>query len=426
MTEIMIGNANPSWPIYRLGQLFRERREKVNDRDFPPLSVTKNGIVPQLETAAKSDDGDNRKGVRAGDFVINSRSDRKGSGGLSELDGSVSLINIVLEPLGIHPRFAHHLLRSTAFQEEFYRWGHGIVADLWTTRYTDMKSIRVALPDLETQKTIAEFLDRETALIDQLIDKRAKFASAVLDRRASRVASAILAEAPDLNIWPPKVPKNWIVQRAKFHFRESQARSKTGDEELLSVSHINGVTKRSEKDVYMFLAESNEGYKLVRIHDLVINTMWAWMGAMGISNEVGLISPSYGVYSPTTQDLLPEYMDLLVRSQPFIAEATRRSKGIHSSRLRLYPDAFLDMPLPIPPIEQQARTLGILKLSLSCENALLEKNADVELVLREYRSALVTSAVTGQIDIATWGKRGRTKKHLDEIDARPRWREARA
>ena len=125
MTEIMISKSPPTWKRYRLGQLFDERKTKVSDADFPPLSVTMRGIVPQLETGAKSDDGDNRKLVLAGDYVINSRSDRKGSGGISELDGSVSLISIVLEPKGVHSRFAHHLLRSQAFQEEFYRWGTG-------------------------------------------------------------------------------------------------------------------------------------------------------------------------------------------------------------------------------------------------------------------------------------------------------------
>lgn len=72
------------WEVKRLGHYFSERREKVSDRDFEPLSVTKNGVLPQLDTAAKTDDGDNRKLVVRGDFVINSRSDRKGSSGLND------------------------------------------------------------------------------------------------------------------------------------------------------------------------------------------------------------------------------------------------------------------------------------------------------------------------------------------------------
>src|SRR5687767_7062662 len=88
------------WNVQRIGYYFSERREKVSDKEFPALSVTKNGIVPQIDTAAKTDDGDNRKRVAKGDFVINSRSDRKGSAGASDLDGSVSLICTILRPQG--------------------------------------------------------------------------------------------------------------------------------------------------------------------------------------------------------------------------------------------------------------------------------------------------------------------------------------
>jgi type I restriction enzyme S subunit len=136
VNSIMLQHVPKNWRIERLGQLFSERKEKVSDEDFEPLSVTKNGIVPQMEHVAKSDDSGNRKKVCIGDFVINSRSDRKGSSGLSDYDGSVSLISIVLEPLHGHPRFLHHLMKSYAFQEEFYRFGHGIVVDLWTTRFS--------------------------------------------------------------------------------------------------------------------------------------------------------------------------------------------------------------------------------------------------------------------------------------------------
>jgi type I restriction enzyme S subunit len=125
-----LGEVPEHWAVKRLGFYFNERREKVSDKVFEPLSVTKNGILPQLETAAKTDDGDNRKKVCSGDFVINSRSDRKGSSGLAKQDGSVSLINTVLAPYSeIDGHFAHHLFRSVLFQEEFYRYGKGIVAD---------------------------------------------------------------------------------------------------------------------------------------------------------------------------------------------------------------------------------------------------------------------------------------------------------
>ncbi|HBL88282.1 MAG TPA: restriction endonuclease subunit S, partial [Alcanivorax sp.] len=93
-----LGSVPSHWTVKRLGHFFEERREKVSDKDFAPLSVTMKGIVPRLETAAKTQDGENRKKVLEGDFVINSRSDRKGSSGVAPQDGSVSLICIVARP----------------------------------------------------------------------------------------------------------------------------------------------------------------------------------------------------------------------------------------------------------------------------------------------------------------------------------------
>ena len=279
-----------------------------------------------------------------------------------------------------------------------------------------LRAERIPLPDLETQKVIADFLDRETARIDQLIEKRSCFAELILARRESMIAKAIVGGEGNAEGWLRHLPDAWKKERAKFHFRESQDRSETGEEELLSVSHISGVTRRSEKEVYMFLAESNEGYKLVDPGDLVINTMWAWMGAMGVSSVHGLISPSYGVYRPTSHELRPGFVDMLVRSKPFVAEVTRRSKGIHSSRLRLYPDAFLDMHLPIPPLAVQDTISKELSERIAKEDELLRKNRRAEELLQEFRAALITAAVTGQIDVTTWGKRGETDRRLDKIE----------
>ena len=126
-----LGDIPSSWECKKIGSLFSQRKTKVSDKDYVPLSVSKGGIVPQLDTAVKTDAGDNRKLVKTGDFVINSRSDRKGSCGISPLDGSVSLINIVLEPRQHwNSRYIHYLMRSPIFSEEYYRYGRGIVSDL--------------------------------------------------------------------------------------------------------------------------------------------------------------------------------------------------------------------------------------------------------------------------------------------------------
>ena len=134
----------------KIKECFSLRNTKVSDIDYEPLSVTmlEEGVVKQLDSAAKSDAHDDRKLVKENDFVINSRSDRRMASGVSKYDGSVSLINLVLEPKNlIYPRFCHYLFKNPYFAEEFYKYGHGIVADLWSTQWDDMKKIYIPIPD---------------------------------------------------------------------------------------------------------------------------------------------------------------------------------------------------------------------------------------------------------------------------------------
>ena len=155
--------------------------------------------------------------------------------------------------------------------------------------------------------------------------------------------------------WLGSMPAHWSLLRAKRIFREVDERSKTGKEELLSVSHLTGVTPRRLKTVTMFMAESNVGHKVCHPGDLVINTLWAWMAALGVTRHTGLVSPAYGVYRPIDGGgILPAYADHLLRTPMYAAEYQRRSTGVNSSRLRLYPEQFLGVAMLVPPLDEQA------------------------------------------------------------------------
>ena len=221
-----VGAIPQDWQLSKIGSLYTQRNEKVSDKDYQPLSVTMQGILPQLATAAKTDDGDNRKLVRVGDFAINSRSDRRGSCGISPLDGSVSLINIILTPrTAMHPGYYNWLFNTTLFADEFYKWGHGIVADLWTTRWQEMKSITVPVPEYAEQKRIAAFLDAECAKIDAVLEKtRAsieeykKLKQAVITQA---VTKGIHGDRPmkDSGIeWIGDIPAGVPISRVGLHF----------------------------------------------------------------------------------------------------------------------------------------------------------------------------------------------------------------
>ena len=168
---VWIGQIPEHWEVNKIRSHFKERRTKVSDKDYPALSVAREGIVPQLDTAVKTDNGDNRKLVLKNDFVVNSRSDRKASCGVSDYDGSVSLISIVLEPHDINPQYVHYLFRSNNYVEEFYRNGRGIVADLWTTRYSEMRNIFIPIPPVSEQKDIVSAINSLNNKIDTLVSE---------------------------------------------------------------------------------------------------------------------------------------------------------------------------------------------------------------------------------------------------------------
>lgn len=186
-----IGQIPAYWMVDKLGHQFVQRKEKVSDKDFAPLSVSKMGVTPQLESACKSDDGDNRKLVCKGDFVVNSRSDRKGSCGFSELDGSVSLINIVATPRKMNGWYCHFLFRSNNYIEEFYRMGRGIVADLWTTRWSEMRTIMIPVPPPEEQSQIVAYIKEKVSAIDSQISSIEKQIANLNEYKQSLISDVV-------------------------------------------------------------------------------------------------------------------------------------------------------------------------------------------------------------------------------------------
>jgi type I restriction enzyme S subunit len=194
--------------------------------------------------------------------------------------------------------------------------------------------------------------------------------------------------------WLPPVPEHWNEQRAKTFFREVDERSRTGQEELLSVSHLTGVTPRSQKNVTMFKAASYVGSKLCRPGDIVINTLWAWMAALGASRHVGIVSPAYGVYRPHhTDSFNPAYLDYLLRTRAYVAEYIGRSTGIRSSRLRLYPNQFLDIALLQPPRTEQDQIVAYLQAQDAHITRFIKAKRDLIGLLEEQRQAVIRCAV---------------------------------
>ena len=219
-----IGEIPHTWKLSKIGNVYSERRIKVSDRDYQPLSVTMKGILPQLDTAAKTDAHDDRKLLCRGDFAINSRSDRRGSCGISKMNGSVSLINIVLQPkIEMDSQYYEWVFHSTMFSDEFYKWGHGIVDDLWTTGWQEMKKIVIPAPALPEQKKIALFLNEKCNKLDYVLEKTRESIEEYKKLKQAIITQTVTKgikgnrEMKDSGIeWIGQIPVCWGITSLKY------------------------------------------------------------------------------------------------------------------------------------------------------------------------------------------------------------------
>lgn len=350
--------------------------------------------------------------LQTGDLII-----EKSGGGENQPVGRV--VSFELNEIALCSNFLERLRPNHSIL--YSRFGAYLLYYLWSNRVVvkfikqttgiqnldskDYFSQVVDIPPLSEQKAIAHYLDQETATIDELIKIKKRLLELLDEKRRALITHAVTRGLnPDVLMrdsgveWIGEVPKHWGVEFAKWLFKQIDDRSITGQEELLTVSHITGVTPRSEKDVNMFMAESMEGYKVCQSGDLVINTLWAWMGAMGVSFKPGIVSPSYHVYRPMGK-YHPVYLDYLVRIPIFAEEAIRYSKGVWISRLRLYPEEFFQILLPVPLFEEQEEIAKYLvEETQKLDNLGIATKKTIDL-LQERRTALITAAVTGQLKI---------------------------
>ncbi|WP_405350364.1 restriction endonuclease subunit S [Ruminobacter amylophilus] len=403
-----LGTLPSHWMCKKMGALFTERKTKVSDRDYAPLSVTKSGILPQLEHAAKTNDGDNRKLVCIGDFVINSRSDRKGSCGVSELDGSVSLINLVLTPrCGWNNRYVHYLLRSQPFSEEYYRNGRGIVADLWTTRYSEMKSILLPIPPRSEQDQIVKFLDWKVSFINKLINIKQRqinnFNEKLLVDINHLITHGIRLHSDYIKTeidWAPIIPSNWTVSRIRNHFEIQKRIAGTEGFDVFSVTQ-QGLKVRDINLCEGQLATNYSGYQFVYPGEFAMNHMDLLTGGVGIADHLGVTSPDYRVFKLIDDNHCYAPYFLKVFQVCYRRHAFYRfGRGAANvGRWRLPATAFKNFEIPIPPFEEQIEIVNVIDKKEDAIKTAIESFKHQVVVLQEFKTRLIADVVTGKIDV---------------------------
>mgnify|MGYP000009386050 CR=1 FL=1 len=395
------------WCAIKISALFEERKQKVSDTIYAPLSVSKLGIIPQLETAIKTDNGDNRKLVRIGDFVVNSRSDRKGSCGISHLEGSVSIINIVLKPRKeLNKTYFHYLLRSNGYVEEYYRLGRGIVADLWTTRYSELKNINIPLPPPAEQEKIVRYLEDKTSKIDEVILAKEKQIKLLQELKDAEIANVITRGLnPDVkmkrydSLLSSECPEHWCITRNKSFM--SLVGEKVGRQ---SVSYT--LLSLTTKGVIIRDVESGKGkfpkdfdtYQIVQRGELVfcLFDIDETPRTVGIVETDGMVTGAYTVLRVNEKYAIPEYVYYYYLCVDNIKALKPYYSGL---RKTVRADKFLQLYIPVPSVEEQRTIIAYIENKNNKIEALV-KNLETEIAyLKEYKQKLIADCVTGQINV---------------------------
>lgn len=402
-----LGKIPDNWKTIKFNALYDLRNEKVSDKDFPPLSVTKMGIVPQLSNAAKTNNGDNRKLVEIGDFAINSRSDRRGSCGISKYEGSVSLINTVLKPINreMNPRYYGWLFKTVEFADEFYKWGHGIVDDLWTTNWQDMKNITLVCPSKTEQNKIADFLDKKVLQIDDISKKIQQEITDLEEYRKSIITKAVTkglnpnVPMKDSGIpWIGEIPQNWKIIKGKYLFRLLSKPVKK-DDQVITCFRDGQVTLRVKRRTTGFTMSDQEiGYQGIDKGDLVVHGMDGFAGAIGISDSRGKGSPVLNVLD-SNQD--KKYMMYCLRATAQLGVFQALAKGIRVRSADTRWPTLANLKYAIPPQSEQANVVNYLSNNSYKLNAIIQAKKDLVEKLNQYKQSIIYEYVTGKKQVPT-------------------------
>jgi type I restriction enzyme S subunit len=304
----------------------------------------------------------------------------------------------------IDPNFLRYLLSSETFRAAGIASMTG-AGGLRRISDNAIKDFALPIVDLENQKVIAAFLDRETARIDQLIEKKERQIGLLIDRKTSSIHQQVRRGIDGNNRfkdtgnpWFPSVPEHWEPMRVRYLYRPVK-RQGMMDLDVLSVYREYGVILKSSRDDNINKTpEDLSSYQLVEQNDLVINKMKAWQGSLGVSSLHGITSPDYLVYTPL-RPLVGRFMHHYLRAQPMPAVYLSISNGIRTDQWRLEHEQFANIVVWLPPVAEQAR----IAAAIDAETIRLDANVEglsrsVDL-LRERRAALITAAAAGQINV---------------------------
>lgn len=425
---------NPCWSTARFKFLFERVSRPTLETDYV-VTAFRDGEVTLRSNRREdgftfADKEIGYQGVEPGDLVIHAMDGFAGAIGLSESRGKVSPVCTTVVPIDareVEPRFWAYYLRNLAVTGFIQSLAKGIRERSTDFRWKDAGNLLVNFPNCGAQTAIADFLDRETARIDRLVEKKKRLSILLDEKLTDDVLQAVtiginasIQLVPENELeWTLYRPEHWRVVRLKHFFRENTQYSVDGEETLFSLRMKEGLVPHNDVSDKEILPDDLIGYKKVFSGQIVMNRMRAAIGLFGLADREGIVSPDYSIFD-VSQEAHAGYFLRLFKTEPMKAAFRLLSKGLgtgHSGFMRLNSDNFGRIRVAVPCFEEQQEISRYVEIRISRVTELQNRNQVSIDRLREYRAALITAAVTGQIDVTTWGKAGTTDRRLDRIEA---------
>ena len=400
-----------SWGSAPFGSIFTQSKKKNYrlQRDFVLSVIKDRGVIPYTEKGnvgnKVSDDLSGYKLVDRGDFVLNSMNLYMGSVGVSEYEGVTSTAYIVCKPSGdVFAGYYNYLIQFKGFQEYVGLLGKGIMEIREAVRWTALKSVFVPLPDLPTQRAIADFLDRETARIDLLIQKKQRLVALLGEKRSATITAAVTGkiEVEGVRIRDCRLAEGGggIMARLKHLTRLQYGSALAADsreEGEWNVYGSNGVvgthSSRNTLEPAIMVGRKGSAGKV------------AWAEKGGFCIDTAYFVDDRHCFG----DLRFSYYVLV------------HLKLDHHSKDSAVPgldrNDAQNLEIDIPDLPTQRAIADFLDHETTRLQQIQETTQQSIDRLKEYRSALITAAVTGQIDVVKWGKSGVNERQLNSLQA---------
>lgn len=305
----------------------------------------------------------------------------------------------------IDPRYLTWFFNSALTRAQLEPEATGASNSMQNVAQDAIANLVLPVPPLDVQRTIAAYLDRETAKLDAMIGAKRRLVELLEEKRKAVITQAV-TRGLDKSItlrdseveWIGKIPEHWETRRIAYLFKERDEKCRP-ELPLLNVSIHDGVAIRElSDDKIEQMAEDLNSYQVAYRGDVAFNKMRMWQGAVGVAPVTGLVSPDYTVAFPLCP-MSMGYMERLFRSAAFSAETARHSTGIVWDRLRLYWEGFRNIVVPFPPLHEQNVIADYVAQYVARADGLVRMAKKSIELLQERRRALVSEAVMGKLRI---------------------------